>query len=325
MVEPSSVVGGSTDGSKNESAPMSNKLPAGVEPGTSWNAGVVAIDACIPQTLTAADGAELIACAHGGHVLGWTPAGGRPRLWLSPTAACGPGLAIRGGVPVIFPQFAGRGPLPKHGLARDRGWQVEPSVQQAEAAQPAGAAVEWRATLTDDAGTRAIWPHRFRLTLSARAGGDRLEIGLSVRNDDDAEWAFAAALHTYLALGDPGALIRGLGGRTAEDNTAPGRLTTLGAAGAPLTATQARDVAVPDVDEPLLLDDPVLGPLVIRAAGFPDRVVWNPGPGHGLTDVPEGAEAEFVCIEPAALQSIIVEPGSTWNGNLSLQSGNLIL
>jgi hypothetical protein len=81
--------------------------------------------ACAPETVTAADGAQLTACAHGGHVLGWTPAGGRPRLWLSPTARCGPGLAIRGGIPVIFPQFAGRGPLPKHGFARDRAWRVE--------------------------------------------------------------------------------------------------------------------------------------------------------------------------------------------------------
>jgi glucose-6-phosphate 1-epimerase len=277
-------------------------------------------DPCARQTLTAADGAELTVCAHGGHVLGWTPAGGRPRLWLSPTAECGPGLAIRGGVPVIFPQFSGRGPLPKHGLARDRGWLVEDEPQ---GGLPEGA-VEWRATLTDDAATRAIWPHRFRLTLSARAGGDRLEITLGVRNDDDVEWSFAAALHAYLRLGDPGSLIHGLGGRTAENNAAPGQLTTLGTTGTGLPATEPRDVAVPAVDEPLLLDDPVLGPLEISAEGFPDRVIWNPGPGQTLGDVPAGAEREFVCIEPAALKSITIRPGSSWNGHLILQSTSLL-
>ena len=272
---------------------------------------------CAPQILTAADGTQLTACAHGGHILGWTPAGGQPRLWLSPTAECGPGLAIRGGIPVIFPQFAGRGPLPKHGLARNRSWLVEdgPLVEDA-----LDSSIAWRATLTDDGETRAIWPHRFQLTLTARAGGDRLKTTLSVRNNDDVEWAFAAALHTYLRLGDPGTLIRGLGGRTAENNAAAGRLTMLAAPGAPLPATQARDVAVLAVEEPLLLDDPVLGPLLISAEGFPDRVVWNPGPGHGLGDVPEGAERDFVCIEPAALKSIIVQPGATWNGRLILHS-----
>jgi glucose-6-phosphate 1-epimerase len=277
----------------------------------------VTTDPCAPQILSAADGAELTACAHGGHILGWTPAGGRPRLWLSPTAECGPGLAIRGGIPVIFPQFAGRGPLPKHGLARNRSWLVEDGLPAEDGPGPS---VAWRATLTDDAETRAIWPHRFQLTLTARAGGDLLETTLSVRNDDDAEWAFAAALHAYLRLGDPGTLIRGLGGRTAENNAAPGQLTTLATVGAPLPATQARDVGVLGADGPLVLDDPVLGPLLISAEGFPDRVVWNPGPRHGLGDVPEGAERNFVCIEPAALQSIIVQPGATWNGRLILQS-----
>lgn len=270
------------------------------------------IDPCTPVTVTAADGAELTACAHGGHVLGWTPAGGPPRLWLSPTAECGPGLAIRGGIPVIFPQFAGRGPLPKHGVARNRGWQVLEAPEDA-----AGAAV-WRARLVDDAATREIWPHGFELTLTARAEGDRLETVLAVRNTDTAAWSFTAALHTYLALGDPGALIHGLGGRVAEDNTAAGAPTTLGAAGEALRATAARDVAVVDAAGPLTLADPVLGALAVTASGFDDRVVWNPGPGHGLADVPDGDEQAFVCIEPAALTAVLIQPGSTWTGRLTL-------
>jgi len=267
----------------------------------------VAIDLCAPQTLTGADGARLIACAHGGHVLGWTPAGGRPRLWLSPTAECGPGQAIRGGIPVIFPQFAGRGPLPKHGVARNRGWQVQPV--------DSGGAAVWWATLTDDPATREIWPHQFELTLTARAVGDRLETTLDVRNTGDVDWTFTAALHTYLSLGDPAAVVQGLGGRTAEDNAAAGRATTLGRAGEALVATQTQDVAVLAASEPLTLDDPVLGPLVLTAEGFDDRVVWNPGPGHGLGDVPDGDEQQFVCIEPAVLTAVLLKPGNSWTGS----------
>jgi glucose-6-phosphate 1-epimerase len=278
---------------------------------------LVALDQCSPQTLTGADGAQLIACAHGGHVVGWTPAGGRPRLWLSPTAECGPGAAIRGGIPVIFPQFAGRGPLPKHGVARNRGWQVQP------ASSDTGAAL-WQAKLTNDPQTRAIWPHRFELTLTARAEADRLETTLEVHNPGDVEWTFTAALHTYLTLGDPAAVIHGLGGRTAEDNAAAGRPTTLGVAGEALAATQPRDVAVTAVGEPLTLDDPVLGRLVLTAEGFGDRVVWNPGPGHGLADVPDGDEQRFVCIEPAALTPVLVKPASIWTGRQTLVAKPMI-
>jgi glucose-6-phosphate 1-epimerase len=272
----------------------------------------VSTDPCTPQTLTAADGAQLTACAHGGHVLGWTPAGGRPRLWLSPTAECGPGLALRGGVPVIFPQFAGRGPLPKHGVARNRAWQVLPASSTGPG--PQGDGVSWQARLVDDDATRAIWPHRFELTLTARAAADTLEIGLSVRNTGDEEWSFMAALHSYLALGDPEATIEGLGGRTGQDNANSGAALRLGTDGERLRATQARDVAIEGVDQALNLDDPELGQLIITAEGFPDRVVWNPGSGHGLSDVPDGDEKYFVCIEPAALTPIALAPATTWNG-----------
>jgi glucose-6-phosphate 1-epimerase len=293
---------------------MSNIRPVPFERGERdvRNTGSVDNTICEPQTLTAADGAQLIACAHGGHVLGWTPAGGQPRLWLSPTAECGPGLAIRGGIPVIFPQFAGRGPLPKHGIARDRSWQPSQAREDTAAL--------WQAVLSDDAGTRAIWPHRFELTLTARAEGDRLQTTLTVRNTDEQEWAFTAALHTYLALGDPDALIHGIDGRQGEDNAAGGRKITLGAPGTGLRATDTRDIAVPDVDQPLTLADPVLGSLAVTAEGFPDRVLWNPGPGHGLGDVPAGAERGFVCIESAELTAVVVKPSATWEGTQTLTS-----
>ena len=46
---------------------------------------------------------------HGAHVLSWKPAPARECLYLSPNASQAPGAAIRGGIPVIFPQFAGLG------------------------------------------------------------------------------------------------------------------------------------------------------------------------------------------------------------------------
>ncbi|GLY31228.1 D-hexose-6-phosphate mutarotase [Kineosporia sp. NBRC 101731] len=268
----------------------------------------MAIDPSTTHTLNSPDGAELVVTAHGGHVLGWAPAGGPARLWLSPTAESGPGLAVRGGVPVIFPQFAGRGPLPKHGLARNRAWVVVES----------GAGF-WEAKLEDDENTRAIWPHAFELVLRVQASGSVLDLTLTARNTDTAPWNFTAALHTYFTVGDPTTVITGLGGRTAADNAggSPGVLDDA------VLALGTRDVAIAGASGPVTLEDPELGPLVITANGFPDRVVWNPGPGHGLGDVPPGAESDFVCIEPALLEPTELAPGSVWTGTVRLDAGTL--
>ena len=264
-------------------------------------------DPCVTTTVEAPDGARLEARRHGGHVVGWTPAGGRERLWLSPLARCGPGEAIRGGLPVIFPQFAGRGPLPKHGVARDREWQLAPSAPGA-----------WKAVLNDDTATRAIWPHAFELTLTATAVGDRLDTELAVRNTGDASFTFTAALHGYLALGGPDATVHGLGGHRAEDNEQGNRVVTV--PDGPLVAVDQRDIAVRDVSGPVTLDDPVLGPLTLTADGFADRVLWNPGPDAGLGDVPPGGASGFVCIEAAQLTPVTLAPGETWTGLQTLRS-----
>ena len=251
--------------------------------------------------------------SHGGQVLGWTPGGTDvDRLWLSRTYACGPGKAIRGGVPVIFPQFSDRGPLPKHGVARDRAWEYLSAGADQEMSQ---ATFE----LTDDHATREIWPHRFRLWLGATAFATALDVAVEVRNDGDDRFSFTAALHSYLAVGSADARIHGLAGLPAEDNAAGRAAITMPAE--PLDALGKRDVAVRGATAPVVLDDPALGALTVTATGFADVVVWNPGPGHGLGDVPDGAERGFVCIEPAALSPVHLSPGAVWHGAMRLSVG----
>ena len=90
--------------------------------------------------LRGANGASALIALHGAQLLSWktghssvgdAPADGRERLFLSERARFAEGAAIRGGVPVIFPQFAGRGPLPKHGFARTLPWRLIEGDEQA--------------------------------------------------------------------------------------------------------------------------------------------------------------------------------------------------
>lgn len=266
-------------------------------------------DPCAPLTV-GEDVAPLTFVTHGGQVLGWTPAGSAvSRLWLSPDHRCGPGAAIRGGIPVIFPQFSDRGPLPKHGLARDREWQA-----LSFGGHPARSDGELE--LRDDAATRQVWPRGFRLGIRATSYATALDVELEVRNTGAEDLEFTTALHAYLTVGGAGATIRGLEGLPAEDNAAGRAAVTMPAE--PLDALARRDVAVRGATSPVVLDDPELGALTVTATGFTDVVVWNPGPGHGLADVPDGAERGFVCVEPALLAPEPLAPGRVWRGALRL-------
>jgi glucose-6-phosphate 1-epimerase len=279
---------------------------------------------CTPLRTHAADGALLVGCAHGGHLLGWIPAGDdRDRLWLSPLARCGPGEAIRGGVPVIFPQFAGRGPLPKHGLARDRAWELVTGSDGAPLARIA-------ARLTDDEQTRAIWPHAFTLTLIAEAAGPVLTMILEVRNDappGGAPFSLTAALHSYLSADAAAARIDGLGGLVAADNAASGATVLLPAG--PLPALGPRDLAVTDTTGPVTLTNSDFSAVRVQCPlpesalphdGFDSMVVWNPGDDHGLADVPPDGARHFVCVEPARLTPVTIEPQGVWRAVARLEA-----
>jgi glucose-6-phosphate 1-epimerase len=60
-------------------------------------------------------GAQLLQIQTAGHV---------PWVYCSPMSPQ-PSQAVRGGVSVLFPQFASHGPLPKHGFARNMLWQQQ--------------------------------------------------------------------------------------------------------------------------------------------------------------------------------------------------------
>ena len=108
-------------------------------------------------------GAALAVSRYGGQVLSWRNVQGRELLYLSEASSGENSKPIRGGVPVCFPQFAARGPLPKHGLVRTRWWT--------EVANPADGNVAVHLRLVDDAETRAIWPFRFLLDLRVAFSG----------------------------------------------------------------------------------------------------------------------------------------------------------
>ena len=250
------------------------------------------------------DGASALVSLHGAQVLSWVPADGRERLFLSERAVFDGSAAIRGGIPVIFPQFGERGLLRKHGFARNRSWTF------------AGVEGDQAVLALAGDGSDADWPHPFIARLRIGLAGERLRVALEIENAGDAPFAFTAALHTYLRVDDIAqAAIEGLQGCDFEDSVNGGTLHRQH--DYEVTFAGETDRIYNDVVAPLaLLDD--AHRLDIEQDGFGDVVMWNPGEQlcARIGDLAPDDWKHFACVEAAqVLQPVVLAPGESWRGS----------
>lgn len=245
-------------------------------------------------------GASALLARHGGHLLSWKTADGTERLFLSETAEYGAGKAIRGGVPVIFPQFSDHGPYSRHGFARKLKWESSPESD--------------KMIFTSNETTRADWPFDFEIKLQVELSSDSLQLTLQVKNTGSVEFPFQAALHTYFRTGTvEQTRIEGLAGanylnaltKEIETDTAES-----------IHPGVEIDRAYFSEGQRTVQLDSGNGTLQIQSEGFTDIVVWNPGPDHGIGDLPEDGWTDFFCVESALIENgPILQPGKVWTGS----------
>lgn len=267
-------------------------------------------------TLRAADGSAADVYLHGAHVTSWCPAPGLDeRLFLSARSEFSAGAAIRGGIPVIFPQFAAEGPLPRHGFARTATWDLL-DVQHAED----GDAIATLG-LGDSAETRAIWPAAFRASLLVRVGGPRLVVALTVENVGTSPFSFTCALHTYLrVLEITHAEVTGLRGTKYRDAADRGVLRVDD--DAVIRVAGEFDRVYVGAPRSIVVREKSRS-LGIAADQFPDVVIWNPGPARAaaLADLEPNGERTMLCVEAAAVQQpITLQPHERWHGSQMLDA-----
>lgn len=260
-----------------------------------------------------APGVRITASARGAHLMSWTTHG-IDRLWMSPLSRVGQSEALRGGVPILFPQFGTFGTLPKHGFARTAQWQpVRAPAEQGRATLSFG--------LADSEETRAVWPHPFRTRVDISASPTDLTVVLTVENRGSQAARFTGGLHTYLVVADPQAWIEGFEGGRAWDGASTEAPHFSEVIEGRIRALDTQDLVIHGATGPVVLHDAVLGSMTVTAEGFTNRVVWNPGPGHSLPDVAPGDEAHFVCIEPTDVVPVEVPAGGVWKGRQLLSLG----
>jgi glucose-6-phosphate 1-epimerase len=144
-------------------------------PASAGSAGVaVARDAlgALARVTVSRGAASVAVCLLGGTVVSYVGGDGRERLLLSKEAELDGSKPLRGGVPLVFPQF-GAGPfkgMASHGFARTATWAVA-----REPRTTASGLVEVAFSLQDNEASLKLWPHPFRLEHVVRFGDDLLE------------------------------------------------------------------------------------------------------------------------------------------------------
>ncbi|KAJ1959264.1 GPI inositol deacylase, partial [Dipsacomyces acuminosporus] len=192
---------------------------------------------------------------------------GQERLFVSRLAKLDGSKAVRGGIPLVFPQF-GPGELPQHGFARNQRWAFLDTEDK-------GDGVVARFQLTDSEETRASkWPFRFSLEYTVDLTATTLSTVLSYENTDSREYAFTSLMHTYFRVPEiAAAKVVGLKGVTYADKVR-------GASGAieerdEVTVAENEDRVYSDVpgDVEVRYGDERVS---IKRFNFKDIVFWNP-------------------------------------------------
>jgi len=262
------------------------------------------------------DGAQATISLLGGQVIHWKPAGGRPWIYLSEDACLDGSSAIRGGIPICFPQFAEQGKLPKHGLVRTRPWSL---IEQRDDEDN----VMLTLSIANSPETEAIWPFAFELELTVGLGANRLDVELAVTNTGYNSFAFTTALHTYLNVGEVElARLEGLKGKTYRDKLDSDTVKT--DVHEALVVEGPVDRIYSNVVRPLRLADGDRELLIVHEQ-FPDTVVWNPWieGAAGLADMPDRDFRRMLCVEAAVASARIeLDADASWWGRQSLIDQN---
>ncbi len=237
-------------------------------------------------------------------------------LFTGSTAEHAPGKPVRGGIPLVFPWFGDHPTdkkLPAHGFARTQTWRV------------VGTAPGPEVTLetTDDATTRALWPHAYRLQFTVSVA-TTFSLRLRIENRGQAAFRCEEALHTYFAVGDVhSAAVHGLEGVPhTETAVAPEGAWDHGA---PLRFRAETDRVFHGTPDTIELRAPALRRVVTLASrNARTAIVWTPWPTKAARLSGLGADdwQRFCCIETgnARQHALELAPGQSHTLELQLRA-----
>ncbi|MBT8637310.1 D-hexose-6-phosphate mutarotase [Polynucleobacter paneuropaeus] len=235
-----------------------------------------------------------------------------PIFYLSPISKSG--IPRRGGVPILFPQFADSGPFAKHGFVRNLDWDCIKRFDDGVLQQGTNS----HYCLDIAPNIVSGWDHHARLDFITHISANELVLTLKVANLGLSSFSWTGGLHPYFYVDD--VLKTGLLGLTGS---------------ALIDRYDSRN----NVDQsPLIIfnDEPCERlyqsnlpvrletqgrVLKLSSTGFSEWMIWNPGSVDSVhfADLPQGDWRHFICVEPVSVTNpILIEPGKEFCGSLSI-------
>ncbi len=233
---------------------------------------------------------------HGAHLTRWRPAGHDEVLWMSSKANFLYDRAIRGGVPICFPWFAGHQPPgheqgPNHGYARTTTWEYTDAKQH-----NAGVTLTMRT---------AIEPFSLQYEVTF---GDTLTMCLEVTNNGSAPVMFESALHTYFVISQIRQVqVFGLEGADYLE-TAGGGERPEKQGDHPIFFDRETDRLYTSDASVKIIDPGLSRTITIDKAGSGSTVVWNPWDekARAIGDMGDEEWPGMLCTETANIRPNVV-------------------
>ncbi|XP_025013540.1 putative glucose-6-phosphate 1-epimerase isoform X2 [Ricinus communis] len=228
--------------------------------------------------------------------------------------------AIRGGIPVCFPQFGNLGSLEQHGFARNKLWSLDSDPLPLPPVNNQSSVDLILKSTEEDLKT---WPRSFELRLRISISPGKLTLIPRVRNTDNKAFSFTFALCNYLSVSDISEVrIEGLETLDYFDNLMQRERFTEQADAITFDAEIDR-IYLSTPTKIAIIDHEKKRTFVLRKDGLPDAVVWNPWDkkAKALQDLGDDDYKTMLCVDSAAIETpIVLKPFEEWKGHQELST-----
>jgi len=272
----------------------------------------------VKATLTLDVGTSCDVYLQGAHVTSFKNEHKEEVLFVSSKSNFAPNKPIRGGIPVIFPQF-GPGKLKQHGFLRDSSeWKImDAGIKKDQTVQSCWISLVHKATEA----TLQLWPHHFsfKITISITydsVQGSQLYQEVEVINLNQTEcFNFTFALHTYFSISSiHDTSVSNLQNISYFDKvTQTNQVQTT----PEYTFSGETDKIFYKAPDQLTIHSHNNKSLTLFKTNFPDVVVWNIWEDRikSMSDLAPDDWKNYVCVESGNIGTgIRLSPHQIWTG-----------